>query len=134
VNLDPEGLNQLSQKVIAACIEVHRELGPGLLESAYEVCLGRELSLAGIPFRRQVAVPVNYKGEILDAGYRIDLLVDERLIVELKAARLQPGLVRAQVLTYLKLMRLPLGLGVNFNHVRLVHGITRVVNNLPEAP
>ncbi len=132
MNLDLEGLNQLSQQVIAACIEVHRELGPGLLESAYELCLARELTLAGIPFRRQVPVPVSYKGEALDVGYRIDLLVDERLIVELKAARTQPNLVKAQVLTYLKLLRLPLGLGVNFNHVRLVDGITRVVNGLPE--
>jgi GxxExxY protein len=132
VNLDLEGLNQLSQQVIAACIEVHRELGPGLLESAYELCLARELTLAGIPFSRQVPVPVSYKGEILDVGYRIDLLVDERLIVELKAAKAQPNLVKAQVLTYLKLLRLPLGLGVNFNHVRLVDGITRVVNGLPE--
>ena len=132
MNEEHEGLNQLSQQVIAACIEVHRELGPGLLESAYELCLARELTLAGIPFRRQVPVPVSYKGEILDAGYRIDLLVDERLIVELKAARAQPNLVKAQVLTYLKLLSLPLGLGVNFNHVRLVDGITRVVNGLLE--
>jgi len=132
VNQDPEGLNDLSQRVIAACIEVHRELGPGLLESAYEVCLGRELWLAGIPFKRQVPVPVRYKGEVLDAGYRIDLLVDDRLIVELKAARTQPNLVRAQVLTYLKLMNLPLGLGVNFNHLRLIDGLVRVVNHLPE--
>ena len=131
MNLDLEGLNQLSRQVIAACIEVHRELGPGLLESAYELCLARELTLAGIPFRRQVPVPVTYKGEVLDVGYRIDPLVDERLIVELKAARAQPNLVKAQVLTYLKLLCLPLGLGVNFNHVRLVDGITRVVNGLP---
>lgn len=117
MNLNPESLNQLSQRVIAACIEVHRELGPGLLESAYEVCLARELAMAEIPFRRQVPVPVIYKGEVLEAGYRIDLLVDERLIVELKAARSSAALVRAQVLTYLKLLRLPLGLGVNFNHI-----------------
>jgi GxxExxY protein len=133
VNLDPEDLNQPSPRVIAACIEVHRELGPGLLESAYEICPGRELVLMGIPFRRQVPVPVTYKGEVLDVGYRIDLLVDERLIVELKAARSQPNLVKAQVLTYLTLVRLPLGLGVNFNQVRLVDGLTRVVNNLSET-
>ena len=132
MNLDLEGLNQLSQRVIAACIEVHKELGPGLLESAYELCLARELTIAGVPFRRQVPVPVTYKGEVLDAGYRIDLLVDDRLIVELKAARAQPNLVRAHVLTYLKLLHLPLGLGVNFNHVRLIDGITRVVNGLPD--
>ncbi len=133
MNLDQAELNQLSQRVIAACIEVHRELGPGLLESAYELCLARELALAGIPCRCQVPVPVFNKGEVLDAGYRIDLLVDERLIVELKAAKGVPSLVKAQLLTYLKLMKLPLGLGVNFNHVRLVDGLTRVVNGLPEG-
>ncbi|WP_243383971.1 GxxExxY protein [Geothrix alkalitolerans] len=129
---DPEGLNKLSQRVIAACIEVHRELGPGLLESAYEICLARELTLAGIAYQRQVPVPVTYKGERLDAGYRIDLLVEGQLVIELKAAKNPVGLVRAQVLTYLKLMGLSLGLGVNFNQVRLVDGITRVVHNLPE--
>ena len=133
MELDPEGLNELSQRVIAACIEVHRALGPGLLESAYEMCLAKELTLAGIAFQRQVPVPVFYKGEALDAGYRIDLLVEGRLIVELKAARNPTGLVRAQVLTYLKLMSLPLGLGVNFNQVRLVDGITRVIHTCPES-
>jgi GxxExxY protein len=133
VELDLEGLNELSQRVIAACIEVHRALGPGLLESAYEMCLARELTLAGIVFQRQVPVPVSYKGEFLDAGYRIDLLVEGCLIVELKAARNPVGLIRAQVLTYLKLMNLPLGLGVNFNQTRLVDGITRVVHTLPES-
>ncbi|HEX9010536.1 MAG TPA: GxxExxY protein [Holophagaceae bacterium] len=130
---DFEALNELSQKVIAACIEVHRELGPGLLESAYEVCLARELVLMGIPFQRQVPVPVAYKGERLDSGYRIDLLVDGRLVVELKAARNHPGLLRAQILTYLKLMSLPLGLGVNFNQARLVDGVTRVIHDLPSS-
>ncbi|HEY3399444.1 MAG TPA: GxxExxY protein [Geothrix sp.] len=133
MELDLEGLNELSQRVIAACIEVHRALGPGLLESAYEMCLARELTLAGIVFQRQVPVPVSYKGEFLDAGYRIDLLVEGCLIVELKAARNPVGLIRAQVLTYLKLMNLPLGLGVNFNQTRLVDGITRVVHTLPES-
>lgn len=130
---DIEALNDLSQKVIAACIEVHRELGPGLLESAYEVCLARELVLMGIPFQRQVPVPVAYKGERLDSGYRIDLLVDGRLVVELKAARNPSGLLRAQILTYLKLMSLPLGLGVNFNQTRLVDGVTRVIHDLPQS-
>jgi GxxExxY protein len=133
VELDSEGLNELSQRVIAACIEVHRALGPGLLESAYEMCLAKELTLTGIAFQRQVPVPVLYKGECLDAGYRIDMLVEGRLIVELKAARNPIGLVRAQVLTYLKLMNLPLGLGVNFNQVRLVDGITRVIHTCPEV-
>ena len=129
---DLDFLNELSRRVIAACIEVHKELGPGLLESAYEVCLARELSLAGIPFRRQVSVPVTYKGEFMEAGYRIDLLVDECLIVELKAAKSPSGILQAQLLTYLKLMNLPLGLGVSFGNVRLIDGVTRVVNGIPE--
>lgn len=130
---DLENLNELSQQVIAACIEVHRELGPGLLESAYEMCLARELTLMGIPFQRQVPVPVAYKGERLDTGYRVDLLVDGRLVVELKAARNPASLLRAQILTYLKLMNLPLGLGVNFNQPRLVDGITRVIHEIPDT-
>lgn len=116
MRLDAEELNELSGKVIAACIEVHRELGLGLLESAYEACLAKELALAGISFRRQVPVPVAYKGEWLEVGYRVDFLIQDCLVVELKASRQVPGVVRAQLLTYLKLMKVSLGLGVNFNH------------------
>jgi GxxExxY protein len=127
-------LDELSQQVIAACIEVHRELGPGLLESAYEACLAKELLLRGMPFRRQVPVPLVYKGEPVEAGFRVDLLIDDRLILELKADHGNVNLARAQLLTYLKLMDLHLGLVVNFNHLRLVDGLTRVVLDLPEAP
>lgn len=130
---DAEALNKLSQQVIAACIEVHRALGPGLLESAYEACLAKELTLAGIPFRRQVPVPVAYKGELVEVGYRIDLLIQDCLVIELKAARQNSVLVRAQVLTCLKLMKLQLGLAVNFNHERLIDGVIRVVNHLSET-
>lgn len=124
--MDGLELNELSEQVMGASIEVHRELGPGLPESAYEVCLARELSLRGIPFRRQMPVPVAYKSERLEAGYRIDLLIDDRLILELKAAKVPANLLRAQLITYLRLMDLPLALGVNFNHERLVGGLTRV--------
>lgn len=88
--MEDQALNDLSEQVIGACIEVHRNLGPGLLESTYEVCLAHELTLRGIPFQRQAPVPVRYKGERLEAGYRLDLLIDGRLILELKAAKV-PG-------------------------------------------
>jgi GxxExxY protein len=114
--------------VIAAAIEVHRTLGPGLLESAYETCLCRELSGRGIPYERQAPRPVSYKGELLDAGYRIDVLVDDCLLVELKAVdKIEPVHI-AQVLTYLKLADLWLGLLINFNVPLLNQGIKRLVN------
>lgn len=127
-----QSLDELSHQVIAACIEVHRELGPGLLESAYEACLAKELLLRNLPFRRQVPVPLIYKGESVEAGFRVDLLIDGNLILELKADRGNVNLARAQLLTYLKLMDLHLGLVVNFNQVKLVEGITRVVRDFPE--
>ncbi|HEU4952130.1 MAG TPA: GxxExxY protein [Holophagaceae bacterium] len=132
--MSSQGLDELSQQVIAACIEVHRELGPGLLESAYETCLAKELLLRSIPFKRQIPVPLRYKGELVEAGFRVDLLVDDRLILELKADHGPVNLARAQLLTYLKLMGLHLGLVVNFNQLRLVDGLTRVVLDLPESP
>jgi GxxExxY protein len=91
----------LSQQVIGFAIEVHRGLGPGLLESAYEQCLAHELSLAGVPFKLQLALPVAYKGTLLDCGYRIDLLVDDRIIVELKAVDRLTPIHEAQLLTYM---------------------------------
>lgn len=97
--------NELSGRVIGAAIEVHRALGPGLLESTYEECLCRELSLQEIPFERQVPLGVEYKGVTLDCGYRLDLLVEKRVIVELKAVETVTKLHRAQLLTYLKTSR-----------------------------
>lgn len=132
--MSSQSLDELSQQVIAACIDVHRELGPGLLESAYEACLAKELLLRSIPFRRQIPVPLRYKGELVEAGFRVDLLVDDRLILELKADHGPVNLARAQLLTYLKLMGLHLGLVVNFNQLRLVDGLTRVVLDFPESP
>ncbi len=119
--------DDLSGKVIGCAIEVHRELGPGLLESAYEQCLAHELSMHEIPFRLQVPVPVEYKGLKLESGYRIDLLIDDTLIVELKSVdRLQP-LHEAQLLTYMKLAGMKTGLLINFNVRVLKHGIKRFV-------
>ena len=107
--------NDGSYEIVGAAIEVHRKLGPGLLESAYESCLCRELSLRGIPFDRQVSLPLEYRGLQLDCGYRLDLVVSQSVIVEVKAARRVLPIHRAQLLTYLKLMNLRLGLLINFN-------------------
>lgn len=117
----------LTEKIIGAIIEVHRELGPGLMESAYEECLCHELRLAGLSFQRQVEVPVRYKGIKLDCGYRIDLLVEGKVIVEIKAVdRLLP-VHEAQLLTYMKITRTPVGLLVNFNVSLATKGIVRKV-------
>ena len=104
-----------TEEVIGALIEVHRHLGPGLLESAYEACLCAELSERQLRFERQRAVPVNYKGLIFDCGYRLDLVVDDRVLLELKAVERLLPIHEAQVVTYLRLSRLPVALLVNFN-------------------
>lgn len=120
-------LNELSQRVIGLCIEIHRTLGPGLLESAYEAALAYELSVAGIPFQSQVDLPLEYKGVKLDCGYRLDFLIANELIVELKAVQEVLPVHTAQLLTYQKLNRKPLGLLINFNVPILKDGIHRVV-------
>lgn len=120
-------LNELSQRVIGLCIEVHRELGPGLLESAYETALAYELTQAGIPFELQRATPLHYKGVKLDCGYRLDLVVAGELIVELKTVSELLPIHHAQLLTYLKLERRSLGLRINFNVPALKDGVRRVV-------
>ena len=115
----------LTEKVIGCAIEVHRHLGPGLLESAYEQCLIHEMSAQRVPFRAQVPLPVQYKGVHLDCGYRIDILVAEQVIVELKSAEKMSGLHDAQLLTYMKLAGIGKGLLINFNVQRLVDGVKR---------
>ena len=120
-------LNELSHRVIGLCIEVHRELGPGLLESAYEEALAFELTQAGLKFERQREMPLLYKGVKLDCGYRLDLVVEGELILELKAANELLPVHHAQLLTYLRLERRSLGLLINFNVPVLKHGIRRVV-------
>ncbi len=121
--------NEISGKIIGAAIEVHKHLGPGLLESAYEECLCRELDLRGIDFKRQVPLPLKYKGLKLDCGYRLDLLVEDKVIVELKTVEAIAPIHEAQILTYLKLRDIRLGLIINFNVPLLVEGIRRLVNN-----
>ncbi|HOO76667.1 MAG TPA: GxxExxY protein [bacterium] len=115
----------LTEKVIGCAIEVHRTLGPGLLESAYHQCLAHELGSQEIPFQMEVPIPVKYKGIRLDCGYRIDLLVDKCLILELKAREEVKNIHKAQLLTYMKLARIPTGLLINFNVLKLIDGVQR---------
>jgi len=119
--------DDLSNKIIGCAIEVHRELGPGLLESTYEQCLAYELSQAQIPFKLQVELPVEYKEIRLDCGYRIDLLVNDRLIVELKSVDQMLAIHEAQILTYMKLACVRVGLLINFNVDVLRKGVRRFV-------
>ena len=126
-------LNQLTERVIGACMEIHKTLGPGLLESAYEECLCHELRLAGLGFERQKPLPVAYKGVQLDCGYRLDLVIEDRLIVELKTVQELSPIHEAQLLTYLKLLGLTVGLLINFNVPILRRGIRRLVNHFDEG-
>jgi GxxExxY protein len=119
--------NELSHEVIGAAIEVHRHLGPGLLESAYEACLCHELELRRVPFLRQLELPVNYKGVLVDCAFRIDILVDNILLVELKAVERIDRVHTAQVMTYLRLRNIWLGLLMNFNSEVLRDSIKRIV-------
>lgn len=121
--------NEITESVIGAAIEVHKALGPGLLESAYEECLCHELSLRGLSFRRQVDLPVSYKGVKLDCGYRMDMLVDDSVILELKTVEKILRIHQAQLLTYLKLYGRSVGLLINFNVPVLKEGIKRMVLN-----
>ena len=125
-------VNDLTGNIIKAAIEVHRALGPGLLESAYEECLCHELSLQGIPFQRQVALPITYKGIALDCGYRLDILVQEQVVVEIKAIEALLPIHEAQLLSYLRLGGWKVGLLINFHVPLLKDGIRRLVLNLAE--
>ncbi len=119
--------DRLSNRVIGCALEVHRHLGPGLLESTYEQCLAHELKMADIPFKLQCPLPVQYKGIKLDCGYRIDLLVDDRIIIELKSVDRVLPIHQAQLLTYMKLSAIPIGLLLNFNVKYMKSGIKRMV-------
>jgi|SRR5215831_202116 len=119
--------DDLSGSVIGCAIEVHRNLGPGLLESTYRQCLARELSHARITFQMEVPLPVRYKDILLDCGYRIDLLVSSYLIVEIKNVEALLPIHQAQILTYMRLAKIPLGLLINFIVTKLQNGIKRFV-------
>ena len=117
--------DQLTEIIIGCAIEVHRHLGPGLLESTYEQCMVHEMTTQRVPHRSQVPLPVQYKGFRLDYGYRIDILVAEQVVVELKSVEKMTGLHEAQMLTYMKLAGVDRGLLINFNVQRLVDGVKR---------
>jgi GxxExxY protein len=130
---ETQSFKQITEKVIGACIEIHRTLGPDLLESAYEECLCYELARLGIKFERQVPLPVKYKDVNLDCGYRLDLVVESKIVLELKAVEQLLPIHNAQLLTYLKLSGLTLGLLVNFNVPLLKDGIKRIANNFVDT-
>jgi GxxExxY protein len=125
-------VNALSKEIIGAAMQVHRALGPGLLEGAYEACLAHELATREFALERQRPIPLTYGGEVIEVGFRADFIVEKAILLELKSVeRLQP-IHTAQVLTYLKLTGLQLGLLINFNVTSLQQGIRRVVLGLPE--
>ena len=117
----------LSESIIGAAIEVHKALGPGLLESAYKMCMMHELDLRGIPYRKEVDLPVVYKGIRLDCGYRMDLVIDEKIVVELKAVETLTNVHEAQLITYLRLSGIRVGLLINFNSSVIRNSIIRRV-------
>jgi GxxExxY protein len=125
-------LNKLSNTIIGAAIEVHQTLGPGLLESAYEECLCKELGLRNLSIERQKPLSLEYKGDKLDCGYRLDVVVEQAIIIELKACKEIEPIHKAQLLTYLKLSKLSLGLLLNFNVPLMRNGIIRIVNEFNE--
>ena len=119
--------NALTHRVIGLAIDVHKELGPGLFESVYEECLCFELAEAGLDFRRQVTVPIRYRGQSLEAGFRADIVVAQELILEIKSVEALMPKHEAQLLTYLRLSEYRIGLLINFNVLRLVDGLRRCI-------
>jgi GxxExxY protein len=124
------GENEIGEKVLGCALTVHRALGPGLLESAYEACLAHELRKAGLDHQRQLTLPLVYDGEVIDTGYRLDLLVAGLVVIEVKAVDLLMEVHRAQLLSYLKLGGFRLGYILNFNVTLMRNGIVRTVNGL----
>jgi GxxExxY protein len=129
---EKEELNRITQGIIGAAIEVHKHLGPGLLESAYEACTAFELIERGLQVEQQKPLPLLYKKVRLDCGYRLDIMVEEKVIVEIKAVDKLLPIHEAQLLSYLKLTKCKAGLLINSNVQKLVNGIIRVVNNFPD--
>jgi len=131
--ISSEQLNQITETIVGAAIEVHRALGPGLLESAYESCLAFELAQRGLKVEQQKPLPIVYRDVRLECGYRLDLLVENQVIVEIKSADSLLPIHKAQLLSYLKLSGCHVGLLINFNVRILKEGVARVVNNFPET-
>ncbi len=127
-------INQVTERILGAAIQVHRMLGPGLLENAYETCLEYELLKAGLTIQRQSAIPLVYEGVRMDCGFRIDLLVENQVVVEIKSVERLNDVHRAQVKTYLKLSGAEVGLLVNFNQYRLMDGVDRIVEGYRGPP
>jgi GxxExxY protein len=125
----PADLESLSYKIIGLAIEVHRQLGPGLLESAYQQCLYYEIKKAGLKVEKEITLPIIYKDIKLDQGYRIDLLIEDKLVIELKTVENFTSVHFAQILTYLKLGNYPLGLLINYNSKILKNNIKRFINS-----
>jgi len=125
-------INELSNKIIGAAIEVHKNLGPGLLESIYEECLCHELNLQGFSIERQKPLPITYKDKLLDCSYRLDIVVEGAIVLELKSCEKIEPIHKAQLLTYLKMSGFSLGLLLNFNVSVMRDGIVRVVNKFKE--
>lgn len=123
-------MNILSGNILDSAIEVHRHLGPGLLESVYESCLCKELDLRKINYRRQVIIPVKYKGELVNANLKIDVIVENEIVLELKSVEIMLPLFSAQLLSYLRLTEKKLGLLINFNVPKLIEGFKRILNIL----
>jgi GxxExxY protein len=121
-------INEITGEIIGCCIEIHKELGPGLLESAYEECLAYELNNAGLIFERQKALPVRYKEIRIEYGYRMDFVVENEVVVELKSVEIMTNVHTAQILTYMKLAQINAGLLINFNVSLLKNGIKRFIN------
>ena len=130
---DKERLDQITRRVIGAAIEVHKTVGPGLLESAYQVCLAFELREQGLKVEEQLPLPVIYKNVKLDCGYRIDLLVENEIVVEIKAMEALAPIHDAQLLSYLRLSRKRVGLLMNFHMRVLKDGLKRIVNEFPDS-
>lgn len=123
-------INEITEQIIGAAIDVHRALGPGLLESVYEGCLAYEINRRSLRVMRQKAIPVTYRGVAIDCGFKIDLLVERRVVVELKAVDRVAPIHEAQILSYLKLSGCRVGLLINFNVTKLEKGVRRFVNGL----
>ncbi len=124
----PEEIERMATIAVDAAFAVHSEYGPGLLESAYEACFAYELEVRGIQYQRQLPVPLNYKGKLIEVGFRADILIASKLLIELKAVEQVIPVHKAQVITYLKVLNLPLGLLINFNEVLIKDGIQRILN------
>ena len=126
--------NELTGKIVNAAVQVHKELGPGLYESVYETALAFELEQAGLEVQRQVPILINYKGIRFEEGFRADLIVNEKVIIELKSITIIGNIHKKQLLTYLRLADKRVGLLINFGEALVKDGITRIVNGLPEPP